>query len=234
MIALSFPPLLPIFLSTGLLIFSTFGSSLAALNDTGITTCSDATQNGLPCPVAGFPGQDAEYGTNQFSFTKLHTDGTELPVSSTEQACVRDNVTGLIWEVKTDDGGLRDKDWTYTWYDPNSPDGSAGSESGGTCFVTGRCDTEKYVTDVKSSVLCGFNDWRMPTRKELESIVDFGRSNPAIDASYFPNTKIWYFWSSSPSAESSSLAWSLYFGTGDHNIHNRSSSNHVRLVRGGL
>ena len=28
----------------------------------------------------------------------------------------RDNVTGLIREVKTDDGGLHDKDWTYTWY----------------------------------------------------------------------------------------------------------------------
>lgn len=35
----------------------------AGLNDTGITTCSNATQNGLPCPVAGFPGQDAECRT---------------------------------------------------------------------------------------------------------------------------------------------------------------------------
>jgi hypothetical protein len=36
------------------------------LNDTGIKTCSNATQNGLPCPVAGFPGQDAEYNTINF------------------------------------------------------------------------------------------------------------------------------------------------------------------------
>lgn len=34
--------------------------TFAALNDTGITTGSNETQNGLPCPVAGFPGQDGE------------------------------------------------------------------------------------------------------------------------------------------------------------------------------
>jgi hypothetical protein len=43
----------------------------AGLNDTGITTCSNATQNGLPCTVADFPGQDAEYGTNSLNFTKF-------------------------------------------------------------------------------------------------------------------------------------------------------------------
>jgi hypothetical protein len=39
----------------------------AGLNDTGITTCSNETQNGLPCPVAGFPRQDAEFGSNGLS-----------------------------------------------------------------------------------------------------------------------------------------------------------------------
>ncbi|MBV5309871.1 hypothetical protein, partial [Chromatium okenii] len=69
--------------------------------------------------------------------------------------CVKDNVTGLIWEVKTDNTtpDLRDKDWTYTWY--NSGTGTA---SGGTCKTTGRCDTEKFVADVNTSGLCGFND----------------------------------------------------------------------------
>lgn len=54
----------------------------AALNDTGIKTCSNETQNGLPCPIAGFPGQDAEYGTNSFNFTKLDVNGNELPITA--------------------------------------------------------------------------------------------------------------------------------------------------------
>ncbi|CAK0753983.1 exported hypothetical protein [Gammaproteobacteria bacterium] len=57
------------------LIALTPSAQSGSLNDTGITTCSDATQNGLPCPVTGFPGQDAEYGTNSFDFTKLDTKG---------------------------------------------------------------------------------------------------------------------------------------------------------------
>ena len=35
----------------------------AGINDTGITTCSNATQNGLPCPFAGYPGQDSKMNT---------------------------------------------------------------------------------------------------------------------------------------------------------------------------
>jgi hypothetical protein len=45
----------------------TIPAPAAGLNDTGITTCSNDTQNGLPCPVAGFPRQDAEYGSNGLS-----------------------------------------------------------------------------------------------------------------------------------------------------------------------
>ena len=50
---------------------------------------------------------------------------------------MRDNVTGLMWEVKTDDGGLRDKDWTYSWYNPDATTngGSAGyADYGDNCF----------------------------------------------------------------------------------------------------
>src|SRR5690606_21188605 len=55
------------------------------LNDTGITGCASMTQNGLACPQAGLPGQDAETGrdasravtgagasrTSAFAFSKL-------------------------------------------------------------------------------------------------------------------------------------------------------------------
>jgi hypothetical protein len=49
----------------GLTTFFTLNPAHATgINDTGITTCSNETENGLACPVTGFPGQDAEYGTN--------------------------------------------------------------------------------------------------------------------------------------------------------------------------
>ncbi|MBV5308199.1 hypothetical protein [Chromatium okenii] len=60
-----------------LLVF-TVPASAAGLNDTGITTCSNATENSLLCTAEGFPGQNAEFGSNGFDFTKLDAAGNEL------------------------------------------------------------------------------------------------------------------------------------------------------------
>ncbi|HFQ13574.1 MAG TPA: DUF1566 domain-containing protein [Gammaproteobacteria bacterium] len=224
----------------------------APLNDTGITTCSDNTTNGLPCPQTGFLGQDAEYGRDAaatagtlskigsgragFDFTKLGAGGNELPASATEWFCVRDNVTGLIWEVKTDDGGLRDKDNTYTWYnpDPATNGGNAGTQNGGTCTGSA-CDTYGYAQAVNSQVLCGYSDWRLPWLEELRSIVDYSTPSPSttVDTAYFPNTIYGWFWSALPDASGSGRAWLVYFGNGGDGTAYKSNSRHVRLVRGG-
>jgi hypothetical protein len=61
--------------------------------------------------------------------------------------------------------------------------------------------------------LAGHSDWRLPTRIELVSIVDFGRSDPAIDTTYFPSTPSGRFWSSSFGSWYD--AWIVGFGSGD-------------------
>lgn len=201
----------------------------AVLNDTGIKTCSDADTNGLPCPVSGFPGQDAEYGTNSFNFTKLDANGNALPVTATNHSCVKDNVTGLIWEEKTNDGGLRDKDWTYTWFKTT---GNIGTADGGTCKTIGRCDTEKFVQDVNTTKLCGYNDWRLPDPYELVNIVDYSinEPGPTISINYFTNTVSKYFWTS---YHNNNEAWLVSFSVGGNSSESLSNRYAVRLVRGG-
>ena len=227
------------------------------LNDTGITDCSDATTNGLVCPVAGFPGQDGEHGRDAqaltgtlqkvgggqggFDFTKLDSNGNPMPASAIAWDCVKDNVTGLVWEVKTDDGGLRDKDNTYSWYEPDSSrnGGDAGTQNVGICTGS-NCDTQSYVQAVNVQGLCGASDWRMPDVNELLSIVNNATVNPAIDTNYFPNTSASAIWSSSP-LHASNLptnimkhAWHVSFDTGYVHYNTTSdNSTHVRLVRGG-
>ena len=215
------------------------------LNDTGITRCANETDNDLNCAQEGFPGQDAEYGRDAthnddtdghagFSFTKLDANGNALPASATEWSCVKDNVTGLIWEVKTDDGGLRDKDNTYTWYnsDSNTNGGNAGTENGGTCPDAGNCDTEKYVASVNAAGLCGYNDWRMPIKEELRSIVNYGAYNPAIETAYFPNTVGSYYWTASPYASYYGYAWIVNFDSGYASYDvNKYNDLYARLVR---
>jgi hypothetical protein len=78
----------------------------------------------------------------------------------------------------------------------------------------------------------------MPRAAELQSIVDYGRYNPAIDTDFFPNTQSSIFWSSSPYAYSAGGTWSLgfdygfvgnFYGEG----YGKSNSFQARLVRGG-
>jgi formylglycine-generating enzyme required for sulfatase activity len=77
----------------------------------------------------------------------------------------------------------------------------------------------------------GGSGWRLPTAKELQTIVDDSRTNPAIDPTAFPSTPSDYFWSSSPLAGSSSNAWFVLFGYGSTDYYVVSFTYSVRCVR---
>jgi hypothetical protein len=226
----------------------------AGLNDTGIGFCGTDNSNTANCATVSadggtHPRQDARYGRDAaaaagrltkigggeagFDFTALNASGQPTTPSSgaTPHPCVRDNVTGLVWEVKTADRGLRDWNWTYTWYDSvHNYGGSPGTANGGSCQTAGRCDSEKYVADLKAVALCGFNDWRMPTAQELESLLHRGRTMPAIDPTYFPNTPSSAFWTGSPQANSWSTAWGVNFDYSYVASAYRSNGYPLRLV----
>jgi hypothetical protein len=75
----------------------------------------------------------------------------------------------------------------------------------------------------------------LPTREELRSIVDYSRTNFAIDTVCFPDIgqNGWY-WSSSPFSASADYDWIVSFGNGGEGTFNTGDGHgHVRLVRGG-
>ena len=243
------------------------------LNDTGQVTCYNATtatgtvSPATPAPeVPGFEGQDCTHGAAMYDargamnkvgasstkgrdYTKIANDGSVLPASATlgpnatDWACTRDNVTGLIWEVKVDDPThLRHSGHTYTWYDTNAAvnGGYAGTPDGIGCNGTlAQCNTTAFRNAVNALTganrLCGASDWRLPTANELQSLVDYqASSGPMIDAAYFPNTAASVYWSGQVFAWDSSRAWGVILVSGDRGAGNKYDEIHVRLVRGGL
>jgi hypothetical protein len=219
-----------------------------ALNDAGIGQCTDGLLF-AGCPQAGWPGQDAEFGRDVthnvasdgyrgFSFTKLDAAGVPLPdqtlpYSTAPWSCVRDEVTGLEWEIKTNDGGLHDLDWTYTWYSSvaSGDGGSPGTPGGGVCAVSGQCDTEKFVAAVNAAGLCGASDWRLPGREELRSLV-VGKDGGFLylgDPTFFPNPPGSH-WTSTPTLDPNRAR---YFVQATPSESPKSTARPARLVRGG-
>ncbi len=208
------------------------------LNDTGILFCADhPAGNHDRCAAALPQGQDVHHGRDALAAAgRLEkagggAAGFDFTVLN-PAACVVDNVTGLVWEVKTADGGPRDRAWRYVWHDGTG--GNAGTaQSCGASLGDLPCSTGHFVAAVRAMRLCGYDDWRLPTVKELEGLVDFGRVGPSIATAYFPNTAPRDYWSGTVHSGLSHYAWAVSFNHGYAYGYTRSHPLYVRLVRGG-
>ena len=182
-----------------------------------------------------------------FEYVKVSAEGKLLKDDSKEWSCVLDKISGLLWEVKAGvdekygNTGWHDGDDLFTWYNarPIMNGGAVGDWNARYDQCAGYqqgqpssyCNIEELVSRVNTDGYCGFNDWRVPLRTELESLVNFGRTMPAIDVNYFPNTKNNYYWSYTPVAGQKTMAWAVSFQFGLTSQLKRDNGRNVRLVR---
>ncbi len=187
--------------------------SAALVPDTGQTLCYDDQGHNIVCPLPGeaFYGQDGCYRINPQSYTKLGQQMNPLADNAANWLMVRDNVTGRVWQVKTNEGGFTNNSFRVGWYYP-------------------------YAADMNSAKFGGFSDWRAPDVHELSGILNFGTHSPATDTRYFPHAatpNMNYYWSSTQHASYINIAWPIYFKEGIISSYEKSYFHHFRGVREG-
>lgn len=79
--------------------------------------------------------------------------------------------------------------------------------------------------------VAGFNDWRLPNKHELSSIVDRSCSGPAVNEKAFPGAMVRGYWSSTPQRREEGYAWHVDFTTGIMLPRENSAIFGVLLVR---
>ena len=88
-------------------------------------------------------------------------------------------------------------------------------------------DAKSYCQEL---TLNGHSDWRLPNIKELQSIVDISRYDPAIKRG-FKNATSSDYWSSSQLVSDAKWAWEVGFKDGYTDGNSKSNEDYVRCVR---
>ena len=149
--------------------------------------------------------------------------------------CVNDNSTGLVWEGKTNNGGARPANDTFTNFDSTTSAQKQDGSNPTQAEIDASTNSIGYVNSTNAgSGLCGFTDWRLPTKDELLGIVDTSQT-PKIDNVWFPYTSSATYISSTPVAGDPKDAWGVdftYLFSANGSLVHRQGGANLRLVRG--
>jgi Protein of unknown function (DUF1566) len=177
---------------------------------TGQTTCWDTSGAPITCPGTG---QDGDIQAGAALNYKDNGNGT-----------ITDNNTKLMWEKKSNDGTIHDKDNYYTWDD---------------AFAV-------HIVGLNAVHFAGHTDWRLPNVKELQSILNYENALPAVSSAFNTGcvasstvltgscTQGFFYFSSTSHAFLPGNAWGVFFSEGYAGTAPKNVIFHVRAVRGGL
>ena len=178
-------------------------------------------ETGDPAPVAK-TGQTTAYATGDDGDLEKGVAAPTPRFTDNGNGAVTDRLTGLVW-LKD---GICEKFW--------------GSDSA-------TVNPRPWAQAVQSANLlatgsCGLNDgsragdWRLPNRKELDTLIDLGRSNPALPEGWPLGDSVLgvFYWTSTTVAPPlSTNAWAFNVFNGLVFYTAKTDELHVRPVRGG-
>ena len=195
----------------------------------GMLSCAPGcTFDTSDCAPATLPasGQTTVYVTGDDGDIQA---GSPLSYVDNGDGTITDLNTQLMWEKKSDDGGLHDKDNGYSW----------------TPGVGSIWEWLGQVNAEGGSGFAGHSDWRIPNAKELQTIIDYERVSPSVDPVFDSSclaactvlscscTAGDLYWSSTTEADDPAAAWDVKFDAGSVETDGKGNARAARAVRGG-
>jgi fibronectin type 3 domain-containing protein len=193
------------------------------LPKTGQNLCYNVYGGPLVCAGTGQDG-DLQKGVVWPAPRFIDPDGT-LPITGD---VIVDQVTGLMW--------LRDANCINTNYSTFDTDST---------YFDGAVTWQHALNFVKGintgtypNCGGGYTDWRLPSRDELRSLIDYSRSNPALQSGHpFINIQANKYWSSTSFTTYPLYAWYVLISSGqldaDYIQDDKSHFSYVWPVRAG-
>ncbi|HBS27220.1 MAG TPA: hypothetical protein DD827_08880 [Gammaproteobacteria bacterium] len=134
----------------------------------------------------------------------VHTDGT-----------VTQNKTGLMWKVCSEG---------QAWKADGVCDGEVVSMN--------KKKIEETIQSLNTSGgFANHADWRLPTREELNALVELKCDLPSINQAIFNSTALSSYRTSTVGGDHHQLSWGVYFHFGFEALNYGGNHDHVRLVR---
>ena len=181
---------------------------------------------GLRAPVPK-TGQTTLYATGDDGDLQKGVTWPTPRFTDNTDGTVTDNLTGLIWLKNancTDTVGGIDKNVDVGAQDPGEltwADALTWSNN----LANGDCG----LSDSSSA-----GDWRLPNVRELFSLIDFSRYDPALPSAHpFDNVQSDYYWTSTTDASDTGYAWRVLLDYGNVSSAGEDDHYYVWPVRGG-
>ncbi|PKL52235.1 MAG: hypothetical protein CVV37_02295 [Nitrospira bacterium HGW-Nitrospira-1] len=234
--------------------------------------CAGSTLNGWDSCQVTVTFAPASSGTYIDAITLTSNDADNPHISINLSGTAFDPATGFLLPDTGQTSCYTDMDSVISCPAPGNPlaqdgsylmnapsfsvntNGTAGDNNTGLMWQRSDDGTARTWTEAADYchdlALGGYGEWRLPTKSELFSIVDFGRYSPSINLSVFPNAKTDGYWSFSANQTFTDIAWNVFFGRyrttycfpagGDWNNYDgvaisgrdKSGTKYVRCVRG--
>ena len=192
----------------------------APVPKTGCDTCYDSSGTPRDCTGTGEDGEHqkgVEWPNPRFTITYCYTNG---PCPDQELDCDADPGTDVVTDNLT---GLM---WTRDAQ-----------------IISGAMTWQQALTECNNLDFAGYDDWKLPNRNELKSLIHSSYFDPALpntagtgqwtEGDPFINVQSYYYWSSTTYASTTYYAWLARMKHGNVHYGNKSGLDYVWPVRGG-